>query len=150
MEQKNINIVFRRKGKACSCVKAAGQLHKLNEPELARFFSAGNQNKIILLLEQAKENMRRYRQVKAHDYVVEDFSDECASRLYLASELVCRPTEIELKTELAKLFFLTPAHLKQIEEGPALWKSTLNYWVNYAKDCWLELFGHKAVFLPKP
>lgn len=146
MEQKNINIVFRKKGKTCSCAKAAARLLKLNEPELTRFFSAGNQNKIILLLEQAKENMRRYHQVKAHDYVVEDFSDECASRLYLASELVCRPAEIELKNELAKLFALTPAHLKQIEEGPALWKSTYNHWVDYTEGCWSELFGHKTVF----
>lgn len=148
MKQQNIEIVFRKKGKLYANAKAAAALLLLNEPELTRFFSAANQNEIAALFRREKTAMRRYRDAKAHDYVVEDFSDECASRLYLMSETVYRPSEAEVKSRLLSLFALTPTHLRQIKEGPVLWKGTFLYWADYAAQCWEELFGFKADFLP--
>lgn len=149
MEQKTIDVVFRRRGNVCVCAKAAKQLSLLNEPELERFFSASNQQEIVRVLTQAKGAMKRYRDLKAHDYVIEDFSDDCASRLYFASEMAYRPEENELRGRIERLFALKPEHLNQVKTGNRLWISTLKHWVRYTNRCWLEMFGHKTVFLPK-
>lgn len=91
--------------------------------------------------------MEHYRDVKAHDYVVEDFSDECAQRLPMASECVARPDEFKLKAELQKLFPSEKVYDVWSKHCTPVWKETLDYWVQYVDICWVRIFDHGVLIV---
>ena len=141
------NYKFVKKGKVC--VNKEGYQHLLasNEAEFELFFSKENQRRSVDLLGEAKRAMDRYRDVKAHDYVVEDFSDECAQRLPMASECVARPDEFKLKAELQKLFPSEKVYDVWLKHCHPVWKETLDYWVRYVDICWVRIFGHGVLIV---
>ncbi|MBP3546137.1 MAG: hypothetical protein J6K16_03280 [Alphaproteobacteria bacterium] len=141
------NYKFVKKGKICANRVAYRHLVAANEPELARFFSSENQRKIVDLLREADNAMRRYREVKAHDYVIEDFSDECAHRLPMASECVARPDEFKLKAELQKLFPSEQVYDAWSKHDNPVWKETLDYWVWYVNVYWVRIFDHSVLIV---
>ncbi len=121
----------------------------LNKEEFAAvkaFFEAGRQSELYTLLQRLLCRIRRFRELRRHDYVIEPADcaeDLCAQVPVMASALAGRPDEKAAEIELRRLF-LPPEHQRQIMlSGRRILIRTLVWWGRRILGIWQDVFGCK-------
>ena len=138
--------LFVRQGKL---QKSPAGERDLNRGELAAvkaFFEAGRQSELYTLLQRLLCRMRRFRELRRHDYAIEPadcVEDLCAQAPVMASALADRPDESAAEIELRHLF-LPPEHQRQIMfSGSRILIRTLVWWGRRILGIWQDVFGCK-------
>lgn len=145
--EKNLSAyLFVRQGKL---QKSPAGERDLNRGELAAvkaFFEAGRQSELYTLLQRLLCRMRRFRELRRHDYAIEPadcVEDLCAQAPVMASALADRPDESAAEIELRHLFLL-PEHQRQIMfSGSRILIRTLVWWGRRILGIWQDVFGCK-------
>lgn len=145
--EKNLSAyLFVRQGKL---QKSPAGERDLNRGELAAvkaFFEAGRQSELYTLLQCLLCRMRRFRELRRHDYAIEPadcVEDLCAQAPVMASALADRPDESAAEIELRRLF-LPPEHQRQIMfSGRRILIRTLVWWGRRILGIWQDVFGCK-------
>lgn len=110
------------------------------------FFEAGRQSELYTLLQRLLCRMRRFRELRRHDYAIEPadcVEDLCAQAPVMASALADRPDESAAEIELRRLF-LPPEHQRQIMfSGSRILIRTLVWWGRRILGIWQDVFGCK-------
>lgn len=110
------------------------------------FFEAGRQSELYTLLQRLLCRMRRFRELRRHDYAIEPadcVEDLCAQAPVMASALADRPDESAAEIELRHLF-LPPEHQRQIMfSGSRILIRTLVWWGRRILGIWQDVFGCK-------
>ena len=146
--EKNLSAyLFVRQGKL---QKSPAGERDLNRGELAAvkaFFEAGRQSELYTLLQRLLCRMRRFRELRRHDYAIEPadcVEDLCAQAPVMASALADRPDESAAEIELRHLFLngktVTERHMFS---GSRILIRTLVWWGRRILGIWQDVFGCK-------